>query len=58
MSLAPTASIVLTGGTGSNQVHGNYLPGTYGTGTLYTPGTNDNWNGNYASTGVTAAVPA
>jgi hypothetical protein len=57
MSLAPTASIVLSGGTGSSQVHGNYLPGTYGTGTLYAPGTSDNWNGNYASTGVTAAVP-
>jgi len=58
MSLAPTASIVLSGGTGSSQVHGNYLPGTYATGTLYAPGTNDNWNGNYASTGVTAAVPS
>lgn len=58
MSLAPTASIVISGGTGSSQVHGNFLPGTYANGTLYAPGTNDNWNGNYASTGVTAAVPA
>lgn len=58
MSLAPTACIVLSGGTGSSQVHGNYLPGTYASGTLYAPGTSDNWNGNYASTGVTAAVPA
>lgn len=56
MSLAPTGSIVLTG-TGLNMVHGNYLPGTYAAGALYAPGTNDNWNGNYASTGVTAAVP-
>lgn len=58
MSLAPTGCIVLSGGTGSSQVHGNYLPGTYADGTLYAPGTSDNWNGNYASTGVTAAVPA
>lgn len=57
MSLAPTASIVLTGGTG-NMVHGNYLPGTYAAGTLYAPGTSDDWNGNAASTGFTAAVPA
>lgn len=58
MSLAPTICIKLSGGTGSSQVHGNYLPGTYANGTLYAPGTSDNWNGNYASTGVTAAVPA
>lgn len=58
MSLAPTGCLVLSGGTGSSQVHGNYLPGTYANGTLYAPGTGDNWNGNYASTGVTAAVPA
>jgi hypothetical protein len=58
MSLAPTAAIVLSGSVGSSQVHGNYLPGTYADGALYTPGTGDNWNGNYASTGVTAAVPA
>lgn len=57
MSLAPTGSIILTGGAG-NMVHGNYLPGTYAAGTLYAPGTNDNWNGNAASTGFTAAVPA
>lgn len=57
MSLAPTAAIVISGGTGSSQVHGNYLPGTYANGALYAPGTSDNWNGNYASTGVTAAVP-
>lgn len=56
MSLAPTASIVLTGGAG-NMVHGNNLPGTYAAGTLYAPGTNDDWNGNAASTGFTAAVP-
>lgn len=58
MSLAPTACIVLSGGTGSSQVHGNFLPGTYANGSLYAPGSGDNWNGNYASTGVTAAVPA
>lgn len=57
MSLAPTACIVISGGTGGSQVHGNFLPGTYTTGTLYAEGTSDNWNGNYASTGVTAAVP-
>lgn len=57
MSLAPTACLVLSGGTGSSQVHGNYLPGTYAAGALYAAGTNDNWNGNYASTGLTAAVP-
>jgi hypothetical protein len=58
MSLAPTSCLKLDGGTGSCQVHGNYLPGTYADGTLYNAGANDNWNGNYASTGVTAAVPA
>jgi hypothetical protein len=57
MSLAPTSCLKLDGGTGSNQVHGNYLPGTYADGTLYKAGTNDNWNGNYASTGVTDSVP-
>lgn len=57
MSLAPTACIVLTGGTG-NMVHYNALPGTYANGTLYAPGTSDNWNGNAASTGFTAAVPS
>ena len=56
MSLAPTASISLTGG-GSNRVHGNILPGTYTTGTVYADVAGDNWNGNFASTGVTAAVP-
>lgn len=58
MSLAPTACIVLSGGTGSSRVHGNFLPGTYANGALYAPGSNDNWNGNFASTGVTAANPA
>lgn len=57
MSLAPTASIVLTGGAG-NMVHYNALPGTYAAGALYAPGTSDNWNGNAASTGFTAAVPS
>lgn len=56
MSLAPTICIGLTGGS-NNQIHGNYLPGTYTTSTLYNDVTGDNWNGNYASTGVTAAVP-
>lgn len=56
-SLAPTGALILTG-TGLNMVHGNYMPGTYAAGTLYAPGTGDNWNGNFASTGVTAAVPA
>ncbi len=57
MSLAPTGCIVLTGGAG-NMVNYNALAGTYANGTLYAPGTNDNWNGNAASTGFTAAVPA
>jgi hypothetical protein len=57
MSLAPTASIVISGGTGSSQVHGNYLPGTYSTGTVYAEGSNDNWNGNYGSGGVSSDVP-
>lgn len=57
MSIAPTGCIVLTGG-GTNGVHYNALPGTYADGTLYAPGTGDNWNGNAASTGFTAAVPA
>ena len=56
-SLAPTGALILTG-AGLNMVHGNYMPGTYAAGTLYAPGTSDNWNGNFASTGVTAAVPA
>lgn len=64
MSLAPTSSIKIDGGTGSNQVHGNYLPGTYADGTLYNAGTSDNWNGNFtgsdaqtASAGVSYGVP-
>lgn len=57
MSLAPTACIVLTGGAG-NMVHYNALPGIYADGALYAPGTGDDWNGNAASTGFTAAVPA
>lgn len=57
VSSATTAAIVLTGGAG-NQVSYNALDGTYAAGTLYAPGTNDNWNGNAASTGFTAAVPA
>jgi hypothetical protein len=64
MSLAPTSSIKIDGGTGSNQVHGNFLPGTYADGTLYNAGTSDNWNGNFtgsdaqtASAGVSYGVP-
>ena len=57
MSLAPTKCIALAGGIGSSQVHGNFLPGTYDGATLYTEGSGDNWNGNFASTGVTTAVP-
>lgn len=56
VSSATTAAIVLTGGSG-NAVNYNALDGTYAAGTLYAPGTNDNWNGNAASTGFTAAVP-
>lgn len=52
-----TAAIVLTGGS-ANMVNYNVLEGTYAAGTLYAPGTGDNWNGNAASTGFTAAVPA
>jgi hypothetical protein len=52
-----TAAIVLTGGS-YNMVNYNALAGTYAAGTLYAPGTSDNWNGNAASTGFTAAVPA
>lgn len=57
VSSATTAAIILTGGSG-NSVSYNALDGTYAAGTLYAPGTNDNWNGNAASTGFTAAVPA
>lgn len=57
VSSATTGAIVLTGGAG-NQVSWNSLDGTYAAGTLYAPGTNDNWNGNAASTGFTAAVPS
>lgn len=57
MSIAPTKSIDLHGGVGKNVVTRNTLPGTYGD-TLYTEGTSDCWNGNAASTGFTAAVPA
>lgn len=57
VSSATTAAIVLTGGAG-NQVSYNALDGTYAAGTLYAAGTNDNWNGNAASTGFTAAAPA
>ncbi len=52
-----TAAIVLTGGA-ANMVNWNALEGTYAAGALYAPGTGDNWNGNAASTGFTAAVPA
>lgn len=52
-----TAAIVLTGGS-YNMVNYNALAGTYAAGTLYAAGTNDNWNGNAASTGFTAAVPS
>lgn len=57
VSSCTTAAIVLTGGSG-NAVAYNFLDGTYAAGTLYAPGTNDNWNGNAASTGFTAAVPS
>lgn len=57
VSSATTAAIVLTGGAG-NAVNYNALDGTYAAGALYAAGTNDNWNGNAASTGFTAAVPA
>jgi hypothetical protein len=52
-----TAAIVLTGGA-ANMVNWNALEGVYAAGTLYAPGTGDNWNGNAASTGFTAAVPS
>jgi len=51
-----TGVILLTGGS-DNSVHYNALPGTYTTGANYAEGTSDNWNGNAASTGFTAAVP-
>lgn len=64
MSLAPTKCIFLSADTGSNQVHGNYLCGTYANGTLYAPASSDNWNGNFtgsdaqtASAGVSYGVP-
>jgi hypothetical protein len=54
-----TGSIDLTGGGGLNQVSLNVLSGTYADGAAYRKSNaNDNWNGNFASTGVTAAVPA
>lgn len=57
VSSVTTAAIVLTGGA-ENAVNYNALDGTYAAGALYAPGTNDNWNGNAASTGFTAAVPS
>jgi hypothetical protein len=53
-----TNGIVLTGGTGLNQITWNTLSGTYGTGTGYvSANANDNWYGNAASTGFTSADP-
>lgn len=52
-----TGAIDLSGGA-ANMVNYNALEGTYADGALYSPGTGDNWNGNAASTGFTAAVPA
>lgn len=57
VSSCTTAAIVLTSGAG-NAVNYNALDGTYAAGALYAAGTNDNWNGNAASTGFTAAVPS
>jgi len=51
-----TGVILLTSGS-DNGVHYNSLPGTYTTGANYAEGSSDNWNGNAASTGFTAAVP-
>lgn len=51
-----TKIIFLTSGS-NNGVHYNALPGTYTTGANYQEGTTDDWNGNAASTGFTAAVP-
>lgn len=55
-----TASVDLSGGTGSNVVTLNYLFGTYSNVGGYTAGTNDEWGANMNSIagGWTAADPA
>lgn len=54
-----TNGIVLTGGTGLNQITWNTLSGTYSNVGGYTAANaNDNWYGNAASVGFTANDPA
>lgn len=61
-----TSSIDLNGGAGYNQVHGNYLSGSYITDAAqYRAASNDDWSGNFSSdedestvtSGITHAVP-
>jgi hypothetical protein len=56
---ANSGGIDLRGGTGLNQVVGNYLSGTYSAaGGYQEANANDNWSGNFVTTiGVTTAVP-
>jgi hypothetical protein len=55
---ANSGGIDLRGGAGLNQVVGNWLSGTYSAaGGYQEANANDTWNGNFASTGVTAGVP-
>jgi hypothetical protein len=54
-----SGGIDLTGGTGTNQVNGNWLSGTYSNAGGYVAGgAGDNWYGNFGSAGVTSADPA
>lgn len=55
-----TKGIDLSGGVGKNVVSRNTLSGTYSIVGGYTPGTTDEWGGNFNALtgGVTAAVPA
>lgn len=59
-----TLGVSMSGGTGSNQVHGNYMSGDYDAG--YVAASNDDWCGNYSmdlasdevgDNGITTAVP-
>lgn len=57
--ITATTKIDLSGdGTGWNQVHGNYLGGTYSNAGGYTAGTNDEWIGNFIAGGLTTANPS
>lgn len=58
-----TTKISLSGvsgtNSGANQVHGNFLGGTYSIAGGYTPAASgDDWAGNFNIAGITAALPA